>query len=60
MIYWVAALLYLVFNFTIEGMFFFVGISLIAGVSFWDDVQNLGQRVRLLFHLLAIYCYPHR
>ena len=55
-IYWVAALLYLVFNFTTEGMFFFVGISLIAGVSFWDDVQNLGQRVRLLFHLLAMSC----
>ena len=55
-IYWVAALLYLVFNFTTNGLLFFVGMSLIAGVSFWDDVQNLGQRVRLLFHLLAMSC----
>ena len=55
-IYWVAALLYLVFNFSTDGVLFFVGISLIAGVSFWDDVKNLGQRVRLLFHLLAMSC----
>ena len=55
-IYWVAALLYLVYNFSTEGLLFFAGISLIAGVSFWDDVQNLGQRVRLLFHLLAMSC----
>ena len=55
-IYWVAALLYLVFNFSTDGVLFFVGVSLIAGVSFWDDVQNLGQRVRLLFHLLAMSC----
>ena len=37
-IYWVAALLYLVYNFSYEGLLFFVGITLIAGVSFWDDV----------------------
>ena len=55
-IYWVAALLYLVYNFSTDGLLFFAGISLIAGVSFWDDVQNLGQRVRLLFHLLAMSC----
>jgi UDP-N-acetylmuramyl pentapeptide phosphotransferase/UDP-N-acetylglucosamine-1-phosphate transferase len=55
-IYWVATLLYLVYNFSTEGLLFFAGISLIAGVSFWDDVQNLGQRVRLLFHLLAMSC----
>lgn len=55
-IYWVAALLYLVFNFSTGGLLFFTGISLIAGVGFWDDVQNLGQKVRLLFHLLAACC----
>ena len=55
-IYWVAALLYLLYNFSTEGLLFFAGISMIAGVSFWDDVQNLSQRVRLLFHLLAMSC----
>jgi UDP-N-acetylmuramyl pentapeptide phosphotransferase/UDP-N-acetylglucosamine-1-phosphate transferase len=29
---------------------------IIAGVSFWDDVSNVSQRVRLLFHLLAMSC----
>ncbi|MDK2942542.1 MAG: hypothetical protein PWP56_2055 [Acetobacterium sp.] len=37
-------------------VWFFAGITLIAGVSFWDDVQGLGQKVRLLFHLLAMSC----
>lgn len=55
-IYWVAVLLYLVFNFSVSSVWFFMGITLIAGVSFWDDVQNLGQKVRLLFHLLAMSC----
>ena len=55
-IFWVAASLFLLFNFSQSSLWFFVGITLIAGVSFWDDVQNLGQKVRLLFHLLAMTC----
>ena len=53
-IYWVAALLYLIYNFSYEGLLFFVGITLIAGISFWDDVKYLRQWVRLLLHLLAM------
>ncbi len=55
-IYWVMALLYLIFNPSEQAGWFFAGITLIAGVSFWDDVQNLGQKVRLLFQLLAMSC----
>jgi len=55
-IWWVVALLYLLFHFSTSSLWFFAGITLIAGVSFWDDVQNLGQKVRLLFHLLAMSC----
>lgn len=55
-IYWVAALFYLAFNFSTISIWFFIGVTLIAGVSFWDDVQELGQKVRLLFHLLAMSC----
>jgi len=55
-IYWVTALLYLIFSPTVQAGWFFAGITLIAGVSFWDDVQNLGQKVRLLFHLMAMSC----
>lgn len=55
-IYWVMALLYLIFNPSEQAGWFFTGITLIAGISFWDDVQNLEQKVRLLFHLLAMSC----
>lgn len=59
-IWWVAALLFLLFHFSPTSLWFFVGITLIAGVSFVDDVTGLGQMVRLLFHLLAMSCafYP--
>lgn len=55
-IYWVASFLFLVFNFSPSSLWFFAGITLIALVSFWDDVKELGQKVRLLFHLLAMSC----
>jgi UDP-N-acetylmuramyl pentapeptide phosphotransferase/UDP-N-acetylglucosamine-1-phosphate transferase len=55
-IYWVAALLYLLFNFSSDVLLFFTGITLIAGVSFIDDITGLGQKVRLLFHLIAMSC----
>jgi len=55
-IWWVAALLFLLFHFSSQGLWFFAGITLIAGVSFVDDIVSLGQRVRLLFHLLAMSC----
>jgi UDP-N-acetylmuramyl pentapeptide phosphotransferase/UDP-N-acetylglucosamine-1-phosphate transferase len=55
-IWWVAALLFLLFHFSSSSLWFFAGITLIAGVSFMDDVRGLGQKVRLLFHLLAMSC----
>jgi UDP-N-acetylmuramyl pentapeptide phosphotransferase/UDP-N-acetylglucosamine-1-phosphate transferase len=55
-IWWVAALLYLLFNLSVTAGWFLAGITLIAGVSFVDDVKGLGQKMRLLFHLLAMSC----
>ncbi|SFT01757.1 UDP-N-acetylmuramyl pentapeptide phosphotransferase/UDP-N-acetylglucosamine-1-phosphate transferase [Porphyromonadaceae bacterium NLAE-zl-C104] len=55
-IYWVAALLYALFNPSETVWWFLAGITLMAGVSFWDDVKGLGQKIRLLFHLLAMTC----
>ncbi len=55
-IWWVAALLYLLFNLSVTGGWFLAGITLIASVSFVDDVKGLGQKMRLLFHLLAMSC----
>ena len=55
-IWWVAALLFLLFHFSPLGLWYFAGTTLIAGVGFVDDIVSLGQRVRLLFHLLAMSC----
>ncbi|WP_298647480.1 UDP-GlcNAc--UDP-phosphate GlcNAc-1-phosphate transferase [uncultured Proteiniphilum sp.] len=55
-IYWVAALLYLSINPSEPAGWFFAGITIMAGVSLWDDVKGLGQKIRLLFHLLAMTC----
>lgn len=55
-IYWIAALLYAVLNPSGATWWFLAGITLMASVSFWDDVKGLGQKIRLLFHLLAITC----
>lgn len=55
-IYWVAALLYVLFNPSEPAWWFLAGITLMAGVSFWDDINSLEQKVRLLFHLLAMTC----
>lgn len=55
-IWWVTALLYLLFNLSATAGWFLTGITLIAGVSFVDDVKGLGQKMRLLFHLLAMSC----
>lgn len=53
-IFWVAAVLYVIFNFSNHSLFFLVGITLIALVSFWDDVSSLNQKVRLAAHLFAM------
>lgn len=55
-IYWVAALLYVLFNPSENAWWFLLGITLMAGVSFWDDIKSLGQKTRLLFHLMAMTC----
>jgi UDP-N-acetylmuramyl pentapeptide phosphotransferase/UDP-N-acetylglucosamine-1-phosphate transferase len=50
----VASLLYLAFLFSDRSLLFFIGITLIAVVSFVDDIRGMGQKVRLLAHILAI------
>jgi UDP-N-acetylmuramyl pentapeptide phosphotransferase/UDP-N-acetylglucosamine-1-phosphate transferase len=53
-ILWIAALLYFLLNLSYADLVFFLGISLAAGISFWDDVCCLGYRVRLFFQVLAL------
>lgn len=55
-IYWVAALLYVILNPSETAWWFFAGITLMAGVSFVDDIKGLGQKIRLVVHLLAMTC----
>ena len=52
-IFWFAALLYTMQYFQ-EAKWFFVGISIMCLVSFWDDIQSLPNKVRLLAHFVAI------
>ena len=52
-IFWFAALLYFLQRF--EGYYlFFVGITLVSLVSFWDDIQSLPNKIRLVTQFLAI------
>jgi len=53
-VYWVSSLLYLLFSFSDRALLFFVGLTLIAIVSFVDDIRGMGQKARLLAHILAI------
>ncbi len=53
-IYWVAALFCVLMNISTISLWFLAGISLIAVVSFWDDVSGLSPKFRLFVHLLAM------
>ncbi len=52
-IFWFSALLYFVQNIQ-TNYFFFTGITLVSLVSFWDDIQNLSNKIRISIHFLAI------
>jgi len=55
-IFWIAAVLYTLFNPSATSGWFLIGITIISAVSFWDDVKGVNQKVRLFFHLLAMSC----
>jgi UDP-N-acetylmuramyl pentapeptide phosphotransferase/UDP-N-acetylglucosamine-1-phosphate transferase len=52
-IFWFSALLYFLQNFQSSALFF-IGISIMCLVSFWDDIQSLPNKVRLVAHFVAI------
>jgi UDP-N-acetylmuramyl pentapeptide phosphotransferase/UDP-N-acetylglucosamine-1-phosphate transferase len=52
-IFWLAALLYFILT-GWEIFYFFIGLTLICGVSFWDDIASLPNRVRVVVHFLSI------
>ncbi|CAM3451337.1 glycosyltransferase family 4 protein [Flavobacterium psychrophilum] len=52
-VFWFASLLYLVQN-SYSKSSFFVGITIVSGVSFWDDIKSLPNKVRIIAQLLAM------
>lgn len=55
-IYWIAAALYTLLNPSHLSFWFFIGITLMATISFIDDIVGMGRKIRILSHLLAITC----
>ncbi|WKL45037.1 glycosyltransferase family 4 protein [Flavobacterium sp. ZE23DGlu08] len=52
-IFWFSALLYFVQHVQ-DNYYFFVGITLVSLVSFWDDIQSLSNKIRMSIQFLAI------
>ncbi len=52
-VYWLAGTLFSVMYWP-ESIYFFLGLTLISGVSFWDDVSSLPNKVRIVIHFLSI------
>lgn len=52
-IFWFASLIYFMQHIQ-NNYFFFTGITLVSLVSFWDDIQNLSNKIRIGIHFLAI------
>ncbi|MDR0865166.1 MAG: glycosyltransferase family 4 protein [Candidatus Symbiothrix sp.] len=56
-VFWLAAALYSLnipsFQ-NLECFSFFIGITLICGISLWDDISSLPNRVRIVVHFLSI------
>ncbi|MDD2475737.1 MAG: glycosyltransferase family 4 protein [Dysgonamonadaceae bacterium] len=55
-IYWIAAMLYFATNYSVPCVWFVTGITLIAAVSFVDDMVSVSRLLRLFVHLLAMTC----
>ncbi|GHV06095.1 UDP-GlcNAc--UDP-phosphate GlcNAc-1-phosphate transferase [Bacteroidia bacterium] len=57
-VFWLAAVLYCLLNLTgfqnLLGLWFLIGITLISGISFWDDIQSLPNKIRIVIHFLSI------
>jgi UDP-N-acetylmuramyl pentapeptide phosphotransferase/UDP-N-acetylglucosamine-1-phosphate transferase len=52
-IFWFSALLYFAQHVQ-DNYFFFIGITLVSLVSFWDDIQSLSNKIRMSVQFLAI------
>lgn len=53
-IYWIAAVLFTAFHLSTFSTLFLLGITLMGGISFLDDIKNVSQKIRLLIHLAGM------
>ncbi|MER0440594.1 UDP-GlcNAc--UDP-phosphate GlcNAc-1-phosphate transferase [Emticicia sp. W12TSBA100-4] len=52
-IIWIACLIYFFFN-KLNYPYFITATSLLAVISFWDDIKNISKRVRFITHLISL------
>ena len=52
-IYWFACLIYFLQN-SETNYLFFIGLTIVSVVSFWDDIQTLSNKLRLIAQFVAI------
>jgi len=52
-VWWLAGVMLSLLYFP-ESVYFLIGITLISGVSFWDDISSLPNTIRIIIHFLAI------
>ena len=52
-IYWLAGVLFSLRHLP-ESIYFLIGLTLICGISFWDDISSLPNKVRIIIHFLSI------
>jgi len=52
-VWWLAGVMYSLLYLP-ESIYFLIGITLISGVGFWDDVSSLPNSIRIIIHFLAV------
>ena len=52
-VFFLAGLIYSALHFQ-ESLYFLFGLTLISGVSLWDDISSLPNKVRIFIHFLSI------
>ena len=53
-VYWMAAIVYMIFNHQFNDWLFFLGLTLVVGISFYDDINGSKPKTRLVIHLTSV------
>ncbi len=55
-IFWIAAIIYVIINPSKEAFWFLTGISVVSAISFADDIVGMSRKIRVLSHFVAVTC----